>query len=229
MRFDASVFGDDARLVLLRHVLEHIDTPVGFLSALRSAMPDAPLFVEVPDFDWILANTAFWDFCYEHCNYFTPATLAGALARSGFGVIDAQPSFGNQYQWALATPAKTPEKTADPAPALAAVGAYAAREQHALQRLCARADAGGLVIWGMATKGVILSVMLGADRVRGGIDMNSKKHGNFAPGSGTEIHPAEWLTSLAAGTEILVMNPNYLVEITAIATAVRSDLVITAI
>ena len=229
MRFDASVFGGDARLVLLRHVLEHIDTPVAFLSALRCAMPDAPLFVEVPDFDWIVANTAFWDFCYEHCNYFTPASLADALARAGFTIIDARPSFGNQYQWVLASPAQPAANLIDAGPSLAAVAAYAAREAQQLGRLRACADRDGLIIWGMATKGVILSVMLGADRVRGGVDMNRKKHGHFAPGSGTEIHPAEWLASLAGGTEILVMNPNYLGEISAIAGAIRTDLIITAI
>ena len=44
------------RLVLLRHVLEHLDDPLAFLRGIRNAMPDTPLFVEVPDFDWILNN-----------------------------------------------------------------------------------------------------------------------------------------------------------------------------
>ena len=229
MAVDASVFGDDARLVLLRHVLEHIATPVGFLQALREAMPAAPLFVEVPDLDWMLATGAFWDFCYEHCNYFTPASLAGALARSGFALIDAAASFGDQYQWALALPGDTVTLPPAAGAALTAVAGYADREAQALARLAARADAaGGLVLWGMATKGVILSVLLGAERVRGGIDMNHRKHGRFAPGSGVEIHAAKWLDTLPADSEILVMNPNYLPEISRIAGAIRSDLAITA-
>jgi SAM-dependent methyltransferase len=231
MRFDASVYTGDAKLVLLRHVLEHIDQPIAFLSALRGAMPAAPLFVEVPDLEWILEKGAFWDFCYEHCNYFTPATLTDAMRRSGFDIIEARASFGGQYQWALVRPGQgSATPIADPVAAIAKVAAYATHEAAALDRLCARADkAGGLVIWGMATKGVILSLMLGGDRVRGGIDMNSNKHGRFAPGSAVEIHPAAWLETLPPGSDVVVMNPNYLAEITAITAAIRPDLAIAAI
>jgi SAM-dependent methyltransferase len=231
MRFDASVFTGDAKLVLLRHVLEHIDQPIAFLSALRGAMPAAPLFVEVPDLEWILEKGAFWDFCYEHCNYFTPATLTDAMRRSGFDIIEARASFGGQYQWALVRPGQgSATPIADPVAAIAKVAAYATHEAAALDRLCARADkAGGLVIWGMATKGVILSLMLGGDRVRGGIDMNRNKHGRFAPGSAVEIHPADWLETLPPGSDVVVMNPNYLGEITAITAAIRPDLAIAAI
>ncbi len=233
-RFEPSVFSGDARLVLLRHVLEHIDAPLGFLQALRTAMPAAPLFVEVPDFDWILQAGAFWDFCYEHCNYFTPASLAGTLRRAGFDIIEARRSFGDQYQWALALPAAADAGPghidADADAAIAGVAAYLAAEDEHLDRLRARADAaGGLTLWGMATKGVMLSVMLGAHRIRGGIDMNPGKHGRFAPGSGVEIHPAAWLTSLPPAAEVLVMNPNYHAEISRIAWSVRRDLLIAAV
>ena len=101
---DNASFLPDARLVILRHVLEHIDDPVGFLTRLREAVPDAPFFVEVPDFNWILTNGAFWDFTYEHCNYFTLPTLRLTLETAGFYVVEQQRSFGDQYQWAICRP-----------------------------------------------------------------------------------------------------------------------------
>ncbi|HEY0715554.1 MAG TPA: class I SAM-dependent methyltransferase, partial [Polyangia bacterium] len=70
--FAAEHFVAQPRLVLLRHVLEHIPSPMGFLRALREVVPArARLFVEVPELSWITSHRAFWDFCYEHCNYFT--------------------------------------------------------------------------------------------------------------------------------------------------------------
>lgn len=228
MRFDPSVFDGDARLVLLRHVLEHIAEPADFLSALRNAMPAAPLYVEVPDLDWILAEAAFWDFCYEHCNYFTPSSLNFALARAGFAVSEQAPCFGDQYQWALAMPAAPHTPKIDGDTAVVAAAAYAASEAAAIATL--RADArgrGGVAIWGMATKGVMLAILIGAENTITGIDMNKGKQGHFAAGSGVSILGPEVLEVLPIGTSIVVMNPNYFEEIAAIVAAVRDDLVVT--
>lgn len=230
MRFDASAFAGDARLVLLRHVLEHIDQPREFVASLAAAMPNAPLFVEVPDLDWILRSNAFWDFCYEHCNYFTPMTLAATLVRAGFAVLDQQRCFGDQYQWALAMPGVMSTPGDDPASALAAVSDYQAAEASAIARLTDFADrCSELLLWGMSTKGVIVSVLLGADRIAGTIDLNLAKQGRFAAGSGVAISAPERLASAVPGATVLVMNPNYLDEITAIVAQIRRDLVVTAL
>ena len=69
-------------LIVSRHVLEHMPDPVAFVGELRAASDagsGAPVFVEVPDLDCILEHRAVWDFCSEHCNYFTPATLRELL------------------------------------------------------------------------------------------------------------------------------------------------------
>lgn len=229
--FETAEVDGDARLVILRHVLEHIETPREFLAGIRAAMPSTPLYVEVPELGWILQKGAFWDFCYEHCNYFTPTTLAYALSLTSFDVIAQDAAFGRQYQWALAVPG--PERPAElpDAPAeVRSVMVYTALESFEIERIAACADsAGGLVVWGMATKGVLLSIMLGKGRAHGGIDMNRDKQGRYAAASGVEIHPPEWLTTLPPETCIVVMNSNYLAEIRSIAAAIRSDLEIVAI
>lgn len=229
--FEASDVAGDARLVILRHVLEHIDQPASFLASLRAAMPAAPLYVEVPDLGWILENRAFWDFCYEHCNYFSLETLRFAMTGAGFDVIDQDHAFGDQYQWAIGMPGELPTHHAGEGEnAIAAVTAYADNEAAAIARL--RDSAGrehGVAIWGMATKGVLLSILLGAENVVGGVDMNAGKQGQFAAGSGVSINSPEWLRTLAPGMRVLVMNPNYLDEIKATAAAIRDDLRIEAI
>lgn len=227
--FDASLFADDARLVILRHVLEHLDQPVEFLSALRQAMPAAPLYVEVPDLDWILENEAYWDFCYEHCNYFTMESLNLALSQALFEIVDQQRSFGDQYQWALVLPAtKSATFTPEPGQALEAVRRYLLAETAGLSEMQRNADrAGGIALWGMATKGVLLSTLL-SHSIHGGIDMNPAKQGRFAAGSGVAIHSPAWLQELSPSATILVMNPNYLNEIIAMVSAERKDVRVVA-
>lgn len=230
MRFDTSAFAGDARLIVLRHVLEHIDQPRDFVASLAAVMPNAPLFVEVPDLEWILRAGAFWDFCYEHCNYFNPVALAATLERGGFTVLDQQRCFGDQYQWALAVPGAGSVTCDDPAPALAAISAYQAAEATAIARLTDFADGcAELLLWGMSTKGVIMSVLLGAERVAGTIDLNPAKQGRFAAGSGIAISTSERLVGALPGATILVMNPNYFDEISASVAQIRRDLNVTAI
>jgi hypothetical protein len=210
--FSPSEFEPGAKLVLLRHVLEHIGDPVGFLRELRKAVPKgASLYVEVPDLAWILRAGAFWDFCYEHCNYFTQNSLKLALSFAGFRVTEQASAFGGQYQWALCSPGDAP--SAEFAGTDGAIAAYAKLESAEVSRFRTIARESSVVTWGMATKGVMLNVLVPG--LVGGVDINVNKQGKFAPSSGVEIHPPEWLKSVAEEKTILIMNPTYEREIRA--------------
>jgi SAM-dependent methyltransferase len=214
-RFESFAFAPDTRAVVVRHVLEHIADPMAFLRTLRACMPDAAVFIEVPDLDWILDNKAFWDFCYEHCNYFTQPALATSLAAAGFAVVEQQSSFGGQYQWALCEPGEpVPPPRDGGGGAVAAARAYASDEARRIGRIRELARARGEVaVWGMATKGVILCSILGGESVAGGIDENVQKQGRYAAGSGVRINPPHWARELRGRRPALVMNPNYAAEI----------------
>jgi hypothetical protein len=214
--FKPGQVGPDAKLVLLRHVLEHIEEPASFLKMIGEAMPRIPLFVEVPSFEWILRNGAFWDFCYEHCNYFTGKALIHAMERAGFDVQEHQTSFGDQYQWAIGLPGSTAAKAAPPggAAAIEDAKAYLANEQakmSAASEMIAQAKLS--VVWGMATKGVIFTTLIKPGSIAGGVDINPNKQSRFVPGSGLEIHAPEWLQTLPDDTTIFIMNSNYGEEI----------------
>ncbi|KQY78992.1 hypothetical protein ASD52_03995 [Ensifer sp. Root142] len=210
--FRPGSFGADTKLVILRHVLEHITEPVQFLMQLAEAAPNIPLYVEVPEVNWILKNGAFWDFCYEHCNYFSAQSLRTAMQLAGFSDIEQQPSFGGQYQWAIGVSkgrATSTELTG--LDATAAVRAYAASEDHSIgsvKRMVSEEPR--TAVWGMATKGVILACLV--DGVAIGIDINDKKQGKFAPLSGVEIAAPQILKSRPVDT-IIIMNNNYEIEI----------------
>jgi len=97
--------------------------------------------------------------------------------------------------------------------AVAAVDAYAKAEARRLidvQDLARKSD--GLVLWGMASKGVILAALLPKGLIVGGIDMNTAKQGRFAAATGVMIHPPEWLID-QSGKTVAVMNPNYVEEV----------------
>jgi SAM-dependent methyltransferase len=91
--FRAELVAERPSLVVCRHVIEHIARPVEFIRAVVEGIrrdPAVPLFFEVPDLDWIIEHEAFWDFCYEHCNYFTRASFAHALERGGVAVASSR-------------------------------------------------------------------------------------------------------------------------------------------
>ena len=213
--FSDDVIRDDAKLVMLRHVLEHIARPLDFVKELRRAVRRAPLFVEVPEASWIFANNAFWDFCYEHCNYFVPGSLRSVLERGGFELVRQQVSFGEQYQWAICRPGRE-ESQGSSGGSVALAQSYGARESSFLERTTAgleeAARRGACLIWGMATKGVVLATLIREGLIAGGVDSNVRKQGRYAPGSGIEIHSPQWLAQLDGSATVFVMNPNYLEE-----------------
>jgi hypothetical protein len=205
-------FGDGATVpakgVVLRHVLEHVENPVGFLDGLREANGGGLIYIEVPCFDWILRARAWFDIFYEHVNYFRLVDFSRMFGR----IVDSGHLFGGQYLYVVADlatlrpPAASPGDRVDfPADFLAS----------------ATVPSSGRVgpspaVWGAASKGVIYSLL----RERCGhpvnalIDINPAKCGKFVPTTGLRVmSPEEAMAVLPPGSDICVMNSNYLEEI----------------
>ncbi|HEY0711347.1 MAG TPA: hypothetical protein VGF45_01640, partial [Polyangia bacterium] len=140
--------------------------------------------------------------------------------------------FGDQYQWALcSTSAVAGEASTSAGSAVVeAALAYAAAERASIEQARATIDEasgrGPVVLWGMATKGVVFASLVGAPGLVGGIDVNAKKQHKFVPGSGLEIHPPEWLGQLPGAPTVIVMNPNYEAEIRARIAGIRPDVTV---
>src|SRR5205085_12185192 len=83
-------------------VIEHVPSPVELVRDIRRALvnsPRAKVFLETPCVEWILRNRVIWDFFYEHCSYFTAASLATAVEMAGFKVESVEHIFNGQYLW----------------------------------------------------------------------------------------------------------------------------------
>jgi len=85
--------------IILRHVLEHIQNPVGFLEKLKHANNGSgKIYIEVPCFDWICKRKAWFDIFYEHVNYFRISDFYRIFGE----VIEAGHLFGEQYLYVVA-------------------------------------------------------------------------------------------------------------------------------
>lgn len=224
--FSAALVDEAPALVVSRHVLEHIPQPGGFLSLIFSAVAPfggCPGFFEVPDLQWIVEHRTFWDFCYEHCNYFTAASFSRLLARAGFEPVRTQTAFGDQYLWLEVTATgnsgaalggEAGDEIADRLLSYASdESARIAAARVFLQRQSA--DGSATVVWGMATKGVMFALLADprASLVDVCVDANPNKQGCFVPLTAHPIEAPEVLRTLQRPLTILVMNENYLEEI----------------
>lgn len=206
--FFAEELGLKGDLLILRHVLEHIQHPVDFIRYMARSNGDKGLiYIEVPDLTWILANQVYFDFFYEHVNYFRPEDF-----RLIFGKIHAQGVFfKGQYQYVIAD--------------LSAINnpPYAFRKADA-QVSFEKLDKLGdwlskinkpIYIWGGASKGVISAMHL-LNRgvgVKALIDINPNKQNKYAAMTGLRILPPAEFKQQAGDAVVLIANPNYESEI----------------
>lgn len=214
-------------LVVSRHVLEHIAHPVAFLGQIRSGVErhgPTPLFVEVPALEHILASKSFWDFCYEHCNYFTATSLATCLREAGFTKIDVRPAFGSHYLWAESWSGETHSDSAETSGATIADALleYAAEEERSIAATRSwvasrKAEGGVLTVWGAATKGVLFCLLVDSDAelLDYCVDVNTIKQGCYVPLTGHRIDPPDVLRRVPRDRQltVVVMNENYAEEI----------------
>jgi hypothetical protein len=202
--------GIEAEGLILRHVLEHIPDPVSFLKDLRDANGGkGRIYIEVPSFDWICENKAWFDVFYEHVNYFRLSDfhrIFGSVVRSGH-------IFGGQYIYVVADLESVRQPVMSEGDKVVLPDDFC----DTLTKINVEKNVGKLdVVWGGASKGVIFSLL----RSRAGypidavVDINSAKQGKYLPLTGLKVQsPSELLSQLPKNSNIYIMNQNYADEI----------------
>src|ERR1017187_4465762 len=197
--------------MILRHVLEHVQDPVGFLSTVREANGGGgKIYIEVPCFDWICDHRAWFDIFYEHVNYFRLSDF-----HRMFGVVhEAGHTFNGQYLYVVADLAtiRVPECNETdlinlPEGFLDTVSVYAAELGTGENKSA---------IWGGASKGVLFSLFMqrAGAKVNVVIDINPAKQGKYLAATGLQVlSPGEAACRLPPGASVFVMNSNYLDEV----------------
>ncbi len=195
--------------VILRHVLEHIPNPCGFLTEIAKANGGkGKIYIEVPCFDWICQHRAWFDIFYEHVNYFRLADFQRIFGK----VYESGHVFGGQYLYIVADLSSVQE----PIMGGADLFAFPADFLADIDRVANAVKGKRAAIWGGASKGLIFSLYMqraGADPELV-IDINPAKQNKYMAACGLMVSsPVEGMSHLQPGDDILVMNSNYLQEI----------------
>lgn len=197
--------------IVLRHVLEHIQNPYDFLCALRDANGGrGKIYIEVPCFEWICSRRSWFDIFFEHVNYFRLSDF-----HRMFGdVHQAGHSFNGQYLSIIAELGSLrPPVYQEPPVAFPKTFTQSALTHS--QRFAAN-PARPRIIWGGASKGVVFSIFMAraGTPIQTVVDVNPAKQGKFLGVTGLRvISPEELMATVPEGSEIIVMNSNYLDEI----------------
>lgn len=223
-------------ILITRHVIEHVPGPVQFLAGIRNAIQQdwrARLFVETPCVEWIFRNHAVQDFFYEHCNYWTAETLEMAARCAGFSVASMRHVFDGQYLWMEAVPVGAgvppPRKANQPALARTSAPEYLAHEKQTIGawRACAMlaAGKGPVALWGAGAKGVTMAALIDPDcrLIDCLIDINAQKQNRYIPVTAHQVVSPDTAWRRGVRTA-LVMNRNYLAEISDMLTARKIDM-----
>ncbi|MCA0930682.1 class I SAM-dependent methyltransferase [Ruegeria profundi] len=217
----------EADLLCNRHTLEHIQPVYDFLKMSREHAErnlGCVLCIEVPDYTRVWRDAAFEDVYYEHCTYFTPGSLASAVRRAGFSVINVERDYGDQYLVLEANLDPAADRRFDieesPSSVHEAVESFQRRVDFLKQTwrdtiAGVRASNGKVAVWGSGSKCVSFVRTIGLDdAIDAIVDINPHRHGKFAPGLDIAISSPDDLAELKPDL-LIVMNPIYLEEITA--------------
>lgn len=189
-----------ADFVACKMTLEHIPDTARFVGLARNALnseKSATFYLQVPESMRIFQQCAFEDIYYEHCNYFTPGSLARLFRSLGMHIKNLYTSYEGQY---LAIEAfhgvnepQAPLAIEQDLDAIReTVRTFSARNDakvaewnHQLQRL---AKLGPVALWGSGSKAVSFLSMVDhqgcIDRV---VDINPYRQGRYMVGTAQPI------------------------------------------
>ena len=217
--FEPAACGGPYDVLILRHVLEHVQHPYEFLKKLcikEILSPGARICIEVPDIDWIMKRGHFYDITYEHCNYFSANSLARLIASVGFGRICVTRSFGGQYLFFQAVSGSPNGKAAqyNNTHDIRDIAVLLEADQKRCEHLVSSLQTP--YVWGASGKGVIFLSCLSSEllgKIRKVVDINPAKQGRYLPVSGRCIVSPETLRILRGQIDVLIMNEVYRLEI----------------
>ena len=208
-------------LVILRHVLEHIEKPHIFLSLIKNIFGNGKIYIEVPNYDWIVKNQTFFDITYEHVNYFSQKSLT-------YFFDDKNPTrdliFNNQYQYIISNiqnicNAFEEKYNNDKWVDINFYELFPNIKNSIIEIIKKLKPTSSVYIWGAATKGCMFLVYcknlnLLLDKINFAIDLNPNKQNKFLPYSLIPIKSKEEFFEVVKTEDVLLIsNPNYKNEI----------------
>lgn len=204
-------------LLVCKMTLEHLWQPLAIVEQFAQALAaNGLLFIQVPRFEQAVVDGAYWDVYYEHCNYFSEASLTALCARAGLRPQRLWQEYRGQYVLGLFTRGDGALESAS-GMALADYRQFADGIGPAVDawRRWFGEPGRRAALWGGGSKAVSFLTHLGVpDAIEAAIDINPDKRNSYLPGSGLPVIGPED----AAGRDIeavTLMNPVYREEVAA--------------
>jgi 2-polyprenyl-3-methyl-5-hydroxy-6-metoxy-1,4-benzoquinol methylase len=214
-----------ADLITCRHVLEHIQYPVEFIKNVRKSIGDnkSAVFFEVPNVNYTIEDFGIWDLIYEHCSYFSRDSLSYLFSSSGFGIEKIDKYFKGQFLGIETYPVNNGNNNFEVSESNKKSFSELADQfsekfkvklnewSNIISKLSAENKK--IVIWGGGSKGVTFMNMLGdKNPIEYVIDINPRKEGMFAAGTGQKYVMPQFLNSYKPDV-VIIMNSIYETEI----------------
>jgi hypothetical protein len=187
-------------LIMVRHMLEHLENPLAFVQALGFAADweglKPALFVEVPCIDRVFETGRTVDFFYEHNSHFTTTSLGRLLGRSHAQLEKIARGYEEEvvYAYARLGHGEAGLLIADNAKAF--YNQAHQMDQQVSAQLTTLAHSGKRVaIWGGTGKAATFINRYGVDKARFPlvVDSDAEKAGTYVPGTGQVIHTPQAL------------------------------------
>jgi SAM-dependent methyltransferase len=167
--------------------MEHWPDLKGSLSSLRGVLVEGAIgLIEVPNFEFILANGLYSEFTTDHIHYFDRQTLRTALELNGFEVLRIK-SVWHDYILSAEVRKRTSLKTES----------FNTKRQRIVSELHAftdRFEPGRLVVWGAGHQALaVMSMAQLQERVSHVVDSAAFKQEKYTPGTRLLIKSPESL------------------------------------
>jgi len=205
-------------VIILRHILEHIWEPYTFLKNLvyNALKKNSLIIIEVPDNEWIISNFSFFDFTYEHCNYFNHNSLQYLLNSLAIKTIETRNVFQDQYLLVLGVWTQNNQfnSSHNLSNIQIDIKQQLEKKKKKLIQIVKRAEK--VCIWGASGKGVVLLSSFDREitkKIDFVIDIDPLKQNKYMPVSGKKVLHPYALKGINKKITVLIMNNIYRNEI----------------
>ncbi|MEM1039378.1 MAG: class I SAM-dependent methyltransferase [Pseudomonadota bacterium] len=239
--------------IVCKMTLEHIADPVTLLSqmaGLSRKNSACPVYIMVPNGEDVFVRRAFWDVYYEHCNYFTRASLNLAMQIAGLNPVETKTVYSDQYLLCCGQASQNDFQTIEGPQTTAPNDAHGLESeldrfhqfrsdvatvrgfwQEQLKAWAAQQER--IVLWGGGSKAVGFLTLMGVEQESGSgsglndpivglIDINPRKRNSYLPVCAKKVVlPSDW--QRLSPTRIVLMNSAYQGEVAGLCTDIGLD------
>ena len=175
-------------LIVARHLLEHLQDPLGFIKEINKFINDQNclVYIEIPNFNEIVESARFYDLFYDHFGYFYQDVFRKLLEKCDLNIVDKIEIFNSQHIGFFCKKNETNKKLSTQ---------NINQKNYLFESSKLRLNVflksyDEFIIWGAGAHGVTLFFSLNKsnqDKVLCFIDNDSSKQNKYIPGTNIQV------------------------------------------